>query len=191
MSNEYVVYPDKIRSSLSIIVYFIFLILEAYILFTNNFQLIWKVLLIAIMLFFVWQIVMSIRAIVKHDPLLVISDKGIKDYTSPVDFGLIPWSAIEKIETYPGSTSLQIGILVSKIYDFKNSGSMNAFKMAQRNRERTGHTISIDGFAFQSEKLRQIFNTCKDFGQKNNQGIIVKEYEDPFLKRRKKKGIKA
>lgn len=190
MTNDYVVYPDKVRSTISIIVYLLFTFLEAYLLFTNDLKPIWVVLLIVLMLFFAWQMVISIRALARKNPLLVISENGMKDYTSPVNFGLIPWNSIEKIETYPGRTSLQIGILVTKKFNYKNSGSKSAVKMAQRNRERTGFTISIDGFGFQHTKLMEIFNKCKEYGLRNNPAIQIKEYEDPFLKRRKKKEVK-
>lgn len=186
-SNQYVVYPDKMRSGISAVVYAAFIILEGYILFTNGLGTLWNILLVVLMLFFLWQVIVNLRAMGKSRPLLVISDEGIKDYTSAVDFGLIPWSAIQKIETYPGGTSLQIGILVHSHYTFNNGASKNAGIIAQRNIQRTGNSLSIDGFTLGNKRLKEIFNTLQEYGKKNNPSIIFREYEDPLLKRKKKK----
>ncbi|WP_394237759.1 STM3941 family protein [Niallia oryzisoli] len=181
-SNQYIVYPDKVRNIISIAVYLAFVFLEAYILFTSNLTLIWNILLVILMAFLLWQVFQNYKTMSKGEPLLEISDKGIREYSSGVDLGLIPWKVVEKIETYPGQSSLQIGILVSKPYSFQNSSSKNAKKIADRNRQRTGYTLSIDGFSFRNKKFKEIFNQFKEFAHNNNPAIIIKEYEDPLLK---------
>ncbi|WP_338451176.1 STM3941 family protein [Niallia oryzisoli] len=185
-TNQYVVYPDKVRSIISIAVYLAFVFLEAYILFTSDLNFMWNILLVILMAFLLWQVYQSYKTMLKDQPLLEISDKGIRDYTSSVDLGLIPWKVVEKIETYPGQSSLQIGIVVSKPYSFQNSSSKNAKKIADRNRQRTGYALSIDGFSFRNKKLKEIFHKFKEYGQKNNPAIIFNEYEDPLIKLAKK-----
>lgn len=185
-TNQYVVYPDKVRSIISIAVYLAFVFLEAYILFTSDLNFMWNILLVILMAFLLWQVYQSYKTMLKDQPLLEISDKGIRDFTSSVDLGLIPWKVVEKIETYPGQSSLQIGIVVSKPYSFQNSSSKNAKKIADRNRQRTGYAFSIDGFSFRNKKIKEIFQKFKEYGQKNNPAIIFNEYEDPLIKMAKK-----
>lgn len=184
-NNQYVVYPDKMRQGISVVVYAFFAFLEAYVLVSQTLKIYWDVLLVILMAFFIWQMIMSIRTLIKTAPLLVISEEGIRDYTSGVDFGLIPWSAIEKIETYPGSTSLQIGLLVSKNFKF-NSSSKSVRTVAERNRQRTGFTLSIDGFSI-GNRFKKTVSILKEYGHKNKPSLIIKEYVDPIMNRVKKK----
>jgi hypothetical protein len=186
-TNQYEVYPDKIRYITSILVYSFFIILEAYVLFTNKFKITWNILLLALIAYFFWQVVVTIKTLTKDEPILIISDEGIKDHTSGVDFGLIPWSEVEKVEMFSNNSSLQIGILAAKRFSFHHStNNKNASKVAQRNRQRIGFTFTIDGVSFKSKKLMEIFTKFKEYGQRNNQAIILKDYENKLLKRNKR-----
>lgn len=184
-NNQYVVYPDKMRQVISVVVYAFFAFLEAYVLVSQTLKIYWDVLLVILMAFFIWQMVLSIRTLIRTAPLLVISDEGIRDYTSGVDFGLIPWSAIEKVETLPGSTSMQIGILISKHFKF-NSNSKSVRTVAERNRQRTGFTLLIDGFSI-GGRFKKTVSVLKEYGLKNKPSLIMKEYRDPFMNKVKKK----
>lgn len=184
-TNQYVVYPNKSKHAISIGVYTLFAFLEGYVMFTEDLKMYWKVLLAILIVFFVWQVVVNIRTVLQNPPLLVISDQGIRDYTSGIDFGLIPWQAIEKIETFPGGNSMQIGVLVSKSFKF-SGGSKNANIIATRNKKQTGFTFSIDGFSI-GNKFKKTFAVMQEYGLKNKPTMLVKEYSDPIMKRIKKK----
>lgn len=184
-SNQYVVYPDKVKNSISIVVYGFFALLEVYVLFTSDLNILWKILMIFLLAFLVWQVVMNIRTFIKNEPLLIISDEGITDHTSGIDFGLIPWKSIEKIETYAGSAGLKIGIVVSSLFSFQLGNSTVAQKVANRNRQRTGYSFSIDGISFRNQTFKEIFNKMMEYGQKHNPKMAVVPYEDPFIKRAK------
>lgn len=184
--NEYVVYPDKIRYGLTILIYSLFVIIEAYVLLTSKLHTTFIVLLVILMAFFVWQIGMNIRTLLKDEPLITISNKGIKDNTSLVDYGFIPWKEVQRIQTYPGGTSLQIGIAVSLDYAFPDSSSYNARKIAERSQMRSGYTLSIDGFGYRRKIFKKIFHTIKENALNSNPQIIIEEYEDPLIKRAKK-----
>lgn len=185
-TNKYEVYPDKIRYITSILVYSFFIILEAYVLFTNHFKILWNILLIALIAYFVWQVMITIKTLSKDEPILIISDEGISDHTSTVDFGHIPWSEVEKIEMFSSNSGLNVGILVAKRFSFQHSNNnKNASKVAQRNRQRIGFTFAIDGASFKSKKLMEIFKVFKEYAQRNNQAIILKDFESKFMKRNK------
>ena len=186
-TNQYAVYPDKIRYITSILVYTFFIILEAYVLVTNHFQMLWNVLLIALIAYFTWQVLVTLKTLRKDEPIFIISDEGILNHTSGVDFGLIPWSEVEKIEMFSNNSSLNIGVLVAKRFSFHHSkDNKNASKVAQRNRQRLGFTFAIDGVSFKTKKLNEIFNKLKEYAQRNNQAIVLKDFENKFLRRTKK-----
>ena len=189
-TNQFVVYPDKVKNGTSIAVYGFFALLEVYVLFTSDLNMLWKILMIFLLVFLVWQVVMNIKTLMKRDPLLIISDEGVTDHTTGIDYGLIPWKSVEKIETYAGSAGLQLGIVVSKSFSFQLGNSAVAQKVANRNRQRSGYTFSIDGISFNKQTFNEIFNKMKEYGQKHNPKMVAIQYEDPFLKRAKANRLK-
>ena len=185
--KQYTVYPDKIRYITSIVVYVFFIILEAYVLVTSGFQILWNILLLALIAYFVWQVMVTFKTLSKDEPILIISDEGIRNHTAGVEFGLIPWSEIEKIEMFSGNSSLQIGVLVAKRFSYQHSdNNKNASKAAQRNRQRQGFTFTIDGLNFKTKKLMEIYNQLKEYAQRNNQDIILKDFDNKIYRRPKK-----
>jgi hypothetical protein len=181
--TKYTVYPDKFRYILSILVFAGFILFELYVLLTNDLNPILQVFLIIVVLLFAWQIWMNLKTILQNKPMLILSDRGIWVYDPRADFGTIPWKAVQKIETYPGPTSLQIGISVAPNYNFPDSPSEKARQVALNNFKRTGNTLSIDGFSFRRKKFKEIFSRMQEYAKQNNPAIIIKEYEDPILKR--------
>src|SRR4051812_26726487 len=85
-TNQYVVYPDKVKNGMSILVYGIFALLEVYVLFTSDLNIFWKILMIILLVFLVWQVVMNVKTLMKNDPLLIISEEGFTDHTTGIDF---------------------------------------------------------------------------------------------------------
>jgi hypothetical protein len=110
MSENFIVYPDKTKLFISIIVCAAFISLGFCLLLIGKKE----IFLIAVgssaIIFFGLCTSFFIYKLVSNKPLLIISEKGIYENSSYISIGFIPWNEIEKVYIHEYMKQKMIGI---------------------------------------------------------------------------------
>ncbi|MBB5887937.1 hypothetical protein [Lactovum miscens] len=187
MNTKYLVYPDRIRGGISITIeVLIFLGFLSVLIFKNPPILIF-VVIIVLLIFFLLMINNEVKKFLKNDLMYEISGNGIKDMTNKDHIIDLSWSEVMKIEEVSNNSSLQIGIFASQNLENHAELAKNVRVNMMRNGNHVFYNILIDGFQFRKRSLQRIWDELKKNAQNANPSIVVIDYVDPILKKRRKK----
>lgn len=187
MKHEYEVFMDKTKGLISIIVYAMFAIGIVAIICTSEVHIVMLIVMIMLIALFIMALVVKIKKMSMSGVLYKFDESGIWDYTKKEDTLFLSWDEIFKIEMIPNNTSLQIGILAKKTIEVKENMSRQMKENLLENGNLAFYSILIDGFDFRKKKFFEIFKELKEFAEFKNKDILMVEYEDPILKKKKKK----
>ncbi|WP_203650219.1 hypothetical protein [Secundilactobacillus yichangensis] len=182
MEDNFEVYPDKIRTYTTSIVFMFFGVCFFTVIFIHTY-LIFKI-------FSLFFAVMSLYLVYKtfHDghldhPDYVINDMGITDNTKSRRI-IVPWSDVLKIEMTPNNASMQIGILAKSIVSDQEEKTDILKENFASNGNLAFYSVMIDGFKYRQKSFLKIFKELERQGVKHNPKILISEYVDPETKRK-------
>lgn len=187
MEKEYIVREDIHKIIIAILVYLSFIFGLGLIIVFRDIPF-WGVVGIGVLGILLSLVVISnIRKLIHRKPMYRICEAGIYDVTREHDTLFLSWQDIMKVEMIGNNTSLQIGILASKTLEEKEEMSRHLKENLRENGNRVFYSIMLDGFQFGKQHFQQIYQMIKAFAQQGNANIVFIDYEDPLMKRRKKK----
>lgn len=184
MDKTVLVYHDRFKQSLSIVVTMIFLAGCGYILLRQDTHILAKSFMLMIGVLLLIQGYTVIKQLIAHDLCFKFDEFGITDYTKKNDALFLAWEEIVKIEMVSNNTSLQIGILAGKTIE-DAAGMSEAIKANMTaNGNLIYYNVIIDGFGYRKKRFAEIFDDCISMAKKYNPKIYIQEYQDPFTKQK-------
>lgn len=189
METEYKVYPDRLKEILSLLIYFSFIAGMVCILIFYELNLFIVVMLVVFILLFGIMMSSLCKKIIHNDIRYLFNEEGITDCTRKEHIIHLTWEEIGKIEILSNNSSLQIGIVGSKVFEKKEEISMNIRENLIKNGNMIFYNIIIDGFLYRKKKFDDIFKVLQKMASQHNPSIIINEYIDPLARRKKKKSI--
>jgi len=185
MEKEYKIYPDRLKEMLSLIVYALFIAGLAAILFVYRPNICISIVIAVFIVLLGVMISAILKKVVRNQMLYLVDEGGITDYTKSEHIIHLTWEEIAKIEVLSNYSSLQIGILGSKVLEDKGAISSNIHENLMRNGNTVFYNIMIDGFLFRKKQFQEIFQNLQLFAERSNSGILINEYVDPLAKKKK------
>ncbi|WP_137598070.1 hypothetical protein [Paucilactobacillus kaifaensis] len=182
MKNIYEVYPDKIRTYTTSIIFLAFGLGFFSIVFVKTW-LILKLLAVFFAVLFIYLAYKTFRDGHLDHPDYLISDKGVTDNTKETAI-TVPWDNILKIEMTPNNAVMQIGILAKSTVSDENERSAALKDNLASNGNLAFYSIMIDGFRYRQKPFLKIFKELERQGVEHNPQILISEYIDPETKRK-------
>lgn len=183
--KEYNVYVDKKRNIISCLVYTLFVVGLTTLLCYKAIPFPMQIFIIIICMMFFFVIFLNIKKMIENKALYKISNEGVWDYTKKEDVLFLGWDEIFKIEMIPNNTSLQIGIMAKKTLSVQEDMSKRMKDNLMENGNMVFYSVLIDGFNYSKKNFQDIFSNLKQNASIHNNKIVINEYEDPILKRKK------
>ncbi|GAB2027484.1 hypothetical protein OfM2_13880 [Lactovum odontotermitis] len=144
------------------------------------------IVIVLLLLLFLLMTFSELRKFLRHEVMYEISEAGIRDLTNPAHVIDLAWSEVMKLEEVSNNSSLQIGIFASQDLDNHAELAQNMRVNMMRNGNHVFYNIMIDGFQFRKKKFQKIWTELKKCAQAANSEVIVIDYVDPILKKKRK-----
>ncbi|WP_052467289.1 hypothetical protein [Paucilactobacillus hokkaidonensis] len=182
MKNNYEVYPDKIRTYTTSIIFLAFALGFLAIIFVKTW-LILKLFAIFFGVLFAYLAYKTFRDGHLDHPDYLINDQGVTDNTkdSPVT---VSWDDILKIEMTPNNAVMQIGILATSTVSDEAQKATALKDNLSNNGNLAFYSIMIDGFRYRQKPFLKIFKELERQGIEHNPQILISEYIDLETKRK-------
>lgn len=182
MDDSYNVYPDKVRSITTAIIFGAFVLMFFAVVFAHTWLII-KLFSIFFASFFLYLVVKTTKYAFKNTPDYIIDCDGISDKTRVPEVTL-EWSDILKVEMTPNNSVMQIGILAQSALESDEKRAAALKDNLKNNGNMAFYSIMIDGFKYRSKPFMKIFKEIQVKGGKHNPNIMITEYIDPETKRK-------
>lgn len=174
-SNEYQVYPDRVRIAIIDCAYLIIIVCLAGVLFLKA-NLIWKAFAVLFIILFGVLAYQTLAPVLSKQPLYVIDKNGVTDNTHKDEKVTVPWSQIQKIELTPNNASMEIGIIAMNVLTDKTKQAETVKRNYSHNGNLAIYSIIIDGFKFRRKPFLKIYDELQKQGLKYNPKILVNKY---------------
>lgn len=185
-NERFLVYPDRVRGGLAIGAEVLVLAGLLSVLFFKRPPLFLAIVIVLLLLLFLLMTFSELRKFLRHEVMYEISARGIKDLTDPAHVIDLAWDEVMKLEEVSNNSSLQIGIFASQDLDNHAELAQNMRVNMMRNGNHVFYNIMIDGFQFRKKKFQRIWAELKRHALAGNPGVVVIDYVDPILKKKRK-----
>lgn len=184
MKPEYSVYTDKLKQIVEVIANLVFIVGLLWIVIDRQPHIAVSIFIGVVTILLCANIFSKIKKMRERNPLFIIDNKGIRDYTKETNGCTLHWKDVSRIELISNNTSLQIGILSTVVLQDQEEISASVRKNLVSNGNVAMYTIMIDGFQFRKKKFKEIFKEIKSYALHENAYIYVDEYKDPLQRKK-------
>lgn len=183
MKEEYIVYLDRSKQLISVIINGILILICIGFLCMKTIPVGIRIFLGVIILLMGIMEGGNIRNMKEKRVLYRLDPEGITDYTEEKEPVYLEWSHVIKVDTVVNHTSLQIGIMGIEVLDDQKEIGERIRRNLSVNGNIACYHIVIDGFQFRKKVFAEIQDQCRQFARKYHPEVVITESKDPFLKR--------